>query len=956
MRYPIFLFSLWSCLLTAPVFAADPSPRERLLADFGWRFHLGDEWSTGQSLGKAGSSYGPASPDFSEASWRRVDVPHDWANELPFERKADGSHGFRPVGESHPHNSVGWYRRTFELPKSDAGRRIWLEFDGVFRDSLVFVNGWLVGHHESGYSGFRYDITDVANLGGQNLIAVRVDATRAEGWWYEGAGIYRHVWLSKTAPLAVAPDGVFVWSRFKNNLPVGPAELRLQTRLHNAGREPANATVVWTVLAPDGKPVAKAQGSAKVGAGAEGEIERSVRVGVPELWSPETPRLYRLRTEVKNAGKLVDQVETTFGIRTVAFDADKGFLLNGKPYVIKGTANHQDHAGVGVALPDGLQDFRIAKLKEIGSNAYRSAHNPPTPELLAACDRLGMLVMDENRLLGSDSQNLRRLEALVRRDRNHPSVVMWSVANEEWAVQAAESGGQVATAMQDLVKRLDPSRPVTYAAPMGNEHSGINKVIEVRGWNYNLAAQNMDAYHAAHPRQPNLGTEQGSTVSTRGIYSNDPARGYVSAYDDNAPSWGNTAKQWVGFFSTRPWLSGGFVWTGFDYRGEPTPYSWPCTSSHFGILDTCGFPKDNFWNYQAWWSDKPVLHLVPHWNWPGQEGQEIDVRALSNCDEVELFLDGKSLGKKARQGFVEPSWRVAYRPGTLLAKGTRAGQPVAEARVETTGAAALVEMSAHRSTLDADGRDVALVSVSVSDDKGRRIPTANHDIAFTIMGPGRIIGVGNGDPSSHEPDKFIAVPSVRTRVVDDWRWHKIDNAYAPSLPEVEAKFDDSRWAKADVRSESGPLGLNEKAVFRGRFSLSATDLAAAGIELWFSKIDGGVTVFVNGRKLGRAGDARGPSLYDVKAALRPGENVVAVSLANWGHAAGINKGVHLRLIGETPAGPWRRRVFSGLAQVIVQATHDSGTIKLTAESKGLRSAMLELSSQAPARPIPELRY
>ncbi|HEY5281673.1 MAG TPA: beta-galactosidase GalA [Polyangia bacterium] len=957
MRHPLLSFSLlsWTLgLFAAPLIAAETSPRERLSADLGWRFHLGNEWSTAQNLTKAGSSYGPASSDFSDVSWRRVDLPHDWVVELPFDRAADGSHGFRPVGEDFPQNSVGWYRRSFELPKSDAGRRIWLEFDGVFRDSLVFVNGWLVDHHESGYGGFRCDITDVVNLGGSNLVAVRVDATRAEGWWYEGAGIYRHVWLLKTSPLAIAPDGVFAYSRFKNNLPVGPAELHLQTRLQNAAREVANASVVWTVVAPDGKPVAKAHRAAKLAAGAWLDIEQTARVGAPELWSPETPRLYRLQTEVSSAGKVVDRVETELGIRTVAFDANKGFLLNGKPYIIKGTANHQDHAGVGVALPDGLQDFRIAKLKEMGGNAYRSAHNPPTPELLAACDRLGMLVMDENRLLGSDGQHLGWLEELVRRDRNHPSVVMWSVANEEWAVQGTEGGGQVAAAMQDLIKRLDPTRPVTYAAPVGNEHTGINSVIEVRGWNYHIGADNMDAYHTAHPQQPNVGTEQGSTVSTRGIYGNDPQRGYVSAYDDNAPEWANTAKQWVGFFATRPWLSGGFVWTGFDYRGEPTPYSWPCISSHFGIFDTCGFPKDNFWNYQSWWTDKPVLHLLPHWNWPGKEGKEIDVRALSNCDEVELFLDGKTLGKKAKERFAELSWKVAYRPGMLSAKGYRAGQVVAEAKVETTGGPAAFELSAPRTTINADGQDVAVVSVAVVDDKGRLVPTAGNAVVFKLEGPGRIIGVGNGDPSSHEPEKFLATPAVRTRPLNDWRWNKIADPYAATLPEIEARFDDSGWAKADVRSESGPLGVAQRAVFRGRFDVSAAELAAAGIELWFGKIEGGVMIYVNGRKIGRAGDPHGASIYDVKAALHPGENVVAVSLANWGHTAGINKGVQLRLIDESPAAQWRRSVFSGLAQVIVQSTHDSGTIKLTAESKALRTSTLALSSRTPTTRRPEL--
>ena len=387
--------------------AAGSGPRERLLADFGWRFHLGNEWGPAQNLAKAGSGYGPASPEFSDASWRRVDLPHDWAVELPFDRKADASHGFKALGDGFPQNSVGWYRRTFDVPKSDAGRRIWLEFDGVFRDSTVFVNGWFVGRHESGYGSFRYDITDVLKVGGKNVVAVRVDASQTEGWFYEGAGIYRHVWLVKVSPLAVAPDGVFVYSRFKNNVPEGAAEVHLQTRLDNAGAKTADChgDLDDRRLPTERRPPRCAEPRRSTP-----EVRwtwwQTARLNAPELWSPETPRLYRVVTSVASAGKVTDQLTTELGIRTVAFDPDKGFLLNGKPYVIKGTCNHQDHAGVGSALPDRLQYYRVAKLKEMGSNAYRTAHNPPTPELLEACDRLGMLVMDENRLLGSDSLHL----------------------------------------------------------------------------------------------------------------------------------------------------------------------------------------------------------------------------------------------------------------------------------------------------------------------------------------------------------------------------------------------------------------------------------------------------------------------------------------------------------------------------------------------------------------------
>jgi beta-galactosidase len=934
--------------------AAVPSaPRERLLIDSGWKFHLGNEWGIGQNLAKAGTGFAPASSVFGDASWRSVDLPHDWAIELPFDPKGDTSHGSKALGAGFPDNSVAWYRRTFELPPTDAGRRLWLEFDGAFRDCTVFVNGWFIGHHESGYSGVRYDITDVANCGGKNVVAVKVDATQTEGWFYEGAGIYRHVWLVKTGPLAIAPDGVFVYSRFKDNIPAGPAEIHLQTQLSNTQKTSADATVQWEILGPDGKTVATAHQTAQVGGAADVEVTQTAQVAAPELWSPETPRLYQLVTTVESGGQTVDRKETEFGIRTFGFDAEKGFLLNGRPYLLKGTCNHQDHAGVGAALPDRLQYFRIAKLKEIGSNAYRTSHNPPTPELLDACDHLGMLVMDENRLVGSDAQHLQWFKELVLRDRNHASVAIWSLGNEEFMVQGIPSGGRVAATMQDLVKQLDPTRPVTCNAAVGNDFTGINPVVEVRGWSYHIGAENMDAYHTAHPQQPNVGSEQGSTVGTRGIYANDAARGYVSAYDDNPQTWSNTAQQWVSFFGPRSWLSGGFVWTGFDYRGEPTPYGWPCINSHFGIYDTCGFPKDNFWYYRSWWVQEPVLHLMPHWNWAGREGQEIDVRALTNCEAVELFLNGRSLGRQTLSPYGQLKWKVPYAPGILSAKGFKGGQLVSETKVETTGAPAVVQLAPDRAAIDANGEDVSVVTVSVVDDQGRVVPVADNAVKFELEGPGRIIGVGNGDPSCHEPDVFVSAPTLRTIPVEGWRWKEIADPYAVNLPEEGVKFDDSAWAKTDVQAESGPLKLRGRAVFRARFTVTAADLAAPGVDLWFGKIEGDASVYVNGQRIGGGSDPRAATVFDVKALLRPGENTVAVALAVYGDAGGVNKGVRVRLVDNPPPVAWSRSVFNGLAQVIVQSSREAGAIKLTARTGGLKPATVVVQAN-PAAPRPSV--
>jgi beta-galactosidase len=740
--------------LVAVRVSADDSPREHLSLDLNWKFHLADDWPNASDVTHLGTSTGPIAPRFNDTSWLSVNLPHDWAVALPFDRNGDDNTGFRQLGPKFPSNSIAWYRRTFELPSSDSGRRIWLTFDGAFRDTTVWVNGWLVRHHEGGYNPFREDITEVARIGGRNTVVVRVDATRYQGWYYEGAGIYRHVWLDKTAPLAIAPDGIFVCSKFKNNAPAGKAEIQVEASVLNTLTNPATAVVNCEIISPDGRPLAHFKASDKVSAGSQGVLKLQSKLSSPVLWSPESPKLYKLVTTVSVGGKTVDQQETVFGIRTLAFDPTNGFLLNGKHYQLQGVCIHQDWPGVGVAVPDSLQRFRVGRLKEMGCNAIRTAHNPPAPAFLDACDQLGLLVMDEHRLPGADTESLRKWEDHVRRDRNHPSVAIWSLGNEERQVEDTPQGANVARAMQNLAKRLDPTRPVTYAAPEGDVFRGINSVIEVRGWNYFLGPD-MDKYHAEHPNQPEVCTEQGSIVATRGMYANDRQHGYISAYDTNWPGWTppNSKTLWS-FVAARPWLSGVFVWAGFDYGGEPTPMSWPDISCQFGILDRCGFPKDEFYYYQSWWTTNTLLHLLPHWNWPGKEGREIRVVAYSNCKQVELFLNGASLGRQVMETNSELVWQVKYEPGTLSANGYDANDNViARTKQETTGDAAQIRLTPDRSAINADGEDVAVFTVAGLDAQGRVVPVANDKIRFAVEGAGRIIGVGNGDPACHEPDK-----------------------------------------------------------------------------------------------------------------------------------------------------------------------------------------------------------
>jgi beta-galactosidase len=738
--------------------------RGRILLDRNWRFALGHaaspaqdfEFARSRCLVKAGEGRGAASPKFDDSLWRPVDLPHDWAIELPIVPPAGNEtadrelaeHGFHAIGPDYPQNSVGWYRRKFKIAKADLGRRISVEFDGVFRDSIVWINGHRLGRHESGYTSFRYDLTDYLNYGTENVLTVRVDATSWEGWWYEGAGIYRHVRLTKTDPLHIAPNGIVVIATSGRS-----ARVNVRSRIVNESEKPARCTIIHRIRDANGKIVATARSRpTPISAFAEIELTQRLAIRKPRLWSCDDPYLYHLETIVKREAKDVDSVQTPFGVRSFRWDAKRGFFLNGHPLKIKGTCNHQQHAGVGIALPDAIQEFRIKKLKELGSNAYRCSHYAATRELLDLCDRYGLLVMAENRLAGSGRGTLDEFRDMILRDRNHPSIFMWSIANEEHTIQWSVAGERIGRTMVNLAHQLDPTRPVTAAMHDRGLNEGFANVVDVHGWNY-INMGNIEAFHKRRPKQPIVGSEEGSTVTTRGIYADDSVRGYVSAYDRRAPKWGSTAEAWWTFFAQRPWLAGGFVWTGFDYFGEPIPFKWPCTASHFGLMDLCGFPKDIYYYYKSWWSDQPVLHLFPHWNWPDQMGQPIDVRCFSNCDEVELILNGQSLGRKTMPRNSHLAWNVDYQPGTLEARGFKAGRQIAQASRQTTGVPALLSLQPDRARLAAGARDVAVISVTVCDDQNRPVPTADNLVQFEISGLGQLIGVGNGDPSSHESSK-----------------------------------------------------------------------------------------------------------------------------------------------------------------------------------------------------------
>jgi beta-galactosidase len=723
----------------------------KLSFDNGWRFHLGDIpfpvlKTHNQTYGnaKAGSASGAASPRFDDREWRELNLPHDWVVEGPFDPNENVSQGYRPRG-------IAWYRRNFKLSEADRGKHLELQFDGVATHCTVWVNGTVVHRNWSGYTSFYIDITAMAKYGDEiNNVAVRVDAIDQEGWWYEGGGIYRHTWLVKQSPVHIITDGVFAQPvKTAQNTWTIPAEITLE----NSGKTTQTATVEVTVLDKHGKKVAQGNNNITLNALQKAPASLSIPINNPELWSLDHPVLYQVITRVKQNGLQTDSLATTCGFRTIRFTADSGFFINDKNVKIKGVCNHQDAAGVGVAVPNSIWDFRLKKLKEMGVNGYRCSHNPPSAEFLEACDRIGIMVMDENRNFNSSPEYVSQLEWMVRRDRNHPSIILWSVFNEE-PMQGTEIGYEMVRRMSAEVKKLDTTRPVT-AAMNGGLFTSVNvsQAVDVVGFNYQI--QFYDQFHKANPTLPLTSSEDVSGLMQRGVYVTDKSKNLIDAYDSQRPSWGATHRVAWKAIAERPYLAGCFVWTGFDYRGEPTPYVWPTVGSNFGIMDICGFPKTAFYIHQAQWiDDRPILQLEPHWNWPADKiGKPVKVMAMSNAETVKLLLNGKLIGEQKVDKYEMNTWDVPYQPGKLEAIGYKNGKEVSHFKVETTGEPVSMQLIADRQAIDGDGWDAMPVTVQALDAKGRPVPTANIPVEFELSGPGNIIGLANGDPNSHEAEK-----------------------------------------------------------------------------------------------------------------------------------------------------------------------------------------------------------
>jgi beta-galactosidase len=715
-------------------------PEQRRL-DADWLFHRGELPDAEQTIVQAG---------FDDRQWTAVNVPHDYGLDETYSSTNDRSHGYLPV-------TTAWYRKHLFIPKADEGKNLELQFDGIFRDSRVWLNGEFLARHPSGYSGFNLDISKGVRYGADNVIAVHVDPRHFEGWWYEGAGIYRHVYLNVRSTLHVADWGTQVIAVVPGGQQgeSNQADLSFNTTVVYEDQDAANATVVSEIIGPTGGSLGEFRAPVELsGRGAE-TVEQHCTVAHPQLWSPDTPRLYQLRTTILRDGRPVDSKLTTFGIRTLYFDANEGFFLNGQHVEIRGVACHQDFPAVGIAVPDSLEPWRVRQLKASGANGWRTAHDVPNEELLEACDRLGMLVIDENRHLGDCYQhhsppgttftNLEDLAYMIQRDRNHPSVILWSMCNEEGikGMEGSPEGARIFQAMMDKVHQYDRTRPITCAMDSGWLRPGFAEVEDIIGVNYNY--QRYDEIHRAHPDKPMFGSETANNKTARSVYEHDAAAGLMSSYNLTDPGWQPVA--------SRPYMAGSYTWTGFDYRGEPNPDGWPDVSNNTGLLDNCGFPKDKFFYLKSWWSDEPMVHLMPVcWNWPGKEGLNIRVIAFSNAKEVEVFLNGKSFGRQAMPQDGHLEWQIPYAPGRLLAKAYTNHKIVAKDSVETVAAPKRLELTPERQILAADGADTVVVPVAVLDKHGRLVANASNRVTFRLTG-GRLLGVANGNPGDHDPDR-----------------------------------------------------------------------------------------------------------------------------------------------------------------------------------------------------------
>lgn len=753
-----------------------------------WKFYLGDLEPRRTTDGWGGAkaraySFGATAMNLEDSRWRSVTLPHDFVSEGEYSRKHTENNDMTKIPEMESmdsrlfaggslEGSVAWYRKHFTLQAQEQ-QRILLHFDGIYRNSTIYVNEYYVQTHISGYTSFVVDITDFANLQGENLIAVRVDATGREGWWYEGGGIYRNVWLEVKEEAYLEPWGIQISA--EPDMEKHAAIVRIEAEVTNrtlAAEEQGEFRLEHKIYGEDEILVSEAiQTELMVENWQTGKVCIETELSDVTLWDLDNPYLYKVVTLLYQGKKLLDSEETYFGVRTMEFDAEKGFFLNGKYVRITGLCCHHDHAGVGIASYRDVWEYRLRQMKSMGMNAYRSAHHMASPEVLELCDRLGILVMGETRRMSSAQEDLEALRSLIKRDRNHPSIFLWSIGNEEIFSQDRPETARTTITMKREVQKLDKTRPITSAVVCWNgkerfdtaeKYEAVTKHLDVMGFNYCRTA--WDAYHELRPQQPIIITEASANSGTRGCYETNEAAGQYYIFDpDNETKCASGKKAWKKdvaesewkYFAERPYLSGIFLWTGMDYRGEPTPLSYPSVYSHFGIFDYCGFAKDNYYYYKSWWQETPVLHVFPHWNHTGKEGQPLTVYCYSNLQEVELLVNGKSYGKKHMEKDWYLSWEnVIYEPGQLMVKGCCNGKEVLKQVIETTKQAYRLSVVPVKEMVAAE-MGTAIFQITVLDEEGREVPTANPFVYLSVEGAGELLGTGNGNPGDHDSEKRL---------------------------------------------------------------------------------------------------------------------------------------------------------------------------------------------------------
>ncbi|MDV6330682.1 beta-galactosidase GalA [Asticcacaulis sp. 201] len=741
--------SLASQAVRAEISDAAPTSEVRDVRslDKGWRFFEGDipfptpigNAETYDST-KTGAAGGAANLNFDDTEWPTVQLPHDFVSFQPIEKSRNVAQGFRKRG-------IGWYRNLLRFEDSDRGKHIEIQLDGIATNATIWFNGTVVRHSFSGYTSSYIDVTAFATYGDTpNSLDIRVDAQSMEGWWYEGGGLYRHAWVVTRNPVHIITDGVYGFPVKTNS----GWHIPVEVTLYNIDHTDAPVELISELKDGSGAVLKSARATATVPSLRHAVATFGLDYDAPNLWSVDQPNLYTIHTKVMQNGKLIDEHTYETGFRTTRWDADKGLFLNNQPIKVQGVCVHQDHAGVGVAVPDSLWAYRLKRLKELGVNAIRSAHNAPNKHVLKLADRMGFLIMDENRLFNPSPTYMEQLQWMVRRDRNHPCVYLWSVFNEE-PMQGTPQGYEMVRRMREAVRELDTNRPVTAAINGGMfEPVNVTQAVDVVGFNYQQ--DKYDAFHKANPTIPLYSSEDTSAFMTRGEYVSDrEGRHVIASYDDEAAPWGETHLAAWKAIDERPWIAGGFVWTGFDYHGEPTPLSWPANSSVFGIMDLCGFEKAAFYMHQSQWvKDRPVLWLIPHWNW--KAGETVRVVACTNCEAVELFVNGKSAGKQPRTKYEMNTWYVPFAPGRIEAVGYTDGKAVSRTKVETTSDPVRLKVTPERETIQGDGIDVITFRIESQDAKGRYSQFSQDHCTFEITN-GEIIGLGNGDSNASEAEK-----------------------------------------------------------------------------------------------------------------------------------------------------------------------------------------------------------